>query len=114
MTKLLVATGNYLKSVEIINLDPEKPKLVCDDLPDLPLGLEGATGNLFEDEIPIICGGYNSGMRPSINDVRKQGEGIKYFVTEMYNLSNEMRDNRGGIGLRRSGIVQNYGTSLIS
>ena len=61
MTKLLVATGNYLKSVEIVNLDGEKPNLVCDNLPDLPLGLEGATGNLFEDEIPIICGGNDSG-----------------------------------------------------
>ena len=65
MTKLLVATGNYLKSVEIVNLDGEEPNLVCDNLPDLPLGLEGATGNLFEDEIPIICGGNDSGQRSS-------------------------------------------------
>ncbi len=70
MTKLLVATGNYLKTVEIINLDPEKPHLVCDNLPDLPIGLEGATGNLFESETPIICGGNNAGKRSSINDAR--------------------------------------------
>jgi hypothetical protein len=64
MTKLLVAAGNthdYLKSVEVVNLDESNPALTCDNLPDLPIGLDGATGALFQGTTPIICGGYNFG-----------------------------------------------------
>jgi hypothetical protein len=57
----LVATGrkaSYQKTVvEVINLDPANPGLVCDNLPEFPVGLEGATGQLFNKETPIICGG---------------------------------------------------------
>jgi len=57
----LVATGrkaSYQKAVvEVINLDPANPGLVCDNLPEFPVGLEGATGQLFNKETPIICGG---------------------------------------------------------
>jgi hypothetical protein len=60
MTKLLVASGKHSpKSVEIINLDEKNASLVCDDLPDLLVGVEGATGQLFNGKIPIICGGLN-------------------------------------------------------
>jgi len=58
----LVATGiygGYLSTVEVINLDPANPGLVCDNLPEFPLGLYGATGQLFNKETPIICGGWN-------------------------------------------------------
>ena len=64
MTKLIVAAGNtydYLKSVEVVNLDESNLDLTCDNLPDLPIGLDGATGGLFEGTTPIICGGYNFG-----------------------------------------------------
>jgi len=60
-SKLMVATGygdGYLKTVEIINLDTASPALVCDNLPSLPNGLTGATGQLFNKKTPIICGGY--------------------------------------------------------
>ncbi len=62
LTKLLVANGgeDYLKSVEIINLDQENPNLICDNLQDFPLGLRGTTGQLFTKSKPIICGGYQS------------------------------------------------------
>ncbi len=62
LTKLLVATGGYfdfIKTVEVINLDPANPDLVCDNLPEFPLGLQGATGQLFNKSTPIICGGWN-------------------------------------------------------
>ncbi len=60
LTKLLVATGyDFLKTVEVINLDPANPSLVCDNLPEFPLGLHGATGQLFNKKTPIVCGGYN-------------------------------------------------------
>ncbi len=58
----MVATGiygGYLSTVEVINLDPANPGLVCDNLPEFPLGLYGATGQLFNKETPIICGGWN-------------------------------------------------------
>jgi hypothetical protein len=60
MTKLLVATGEYAgyDFVEVINLDPANPGLVCDNLRELPDGLKGATGQLLNKGTPIICGGY--------------------------------------------------------
>jgi hypothetical protein len=58
LTKMLVATGyGFLKSIEVVNLDASKPNLVCDNLPDFPVGLEGGTGQLFQGTTPIICGG---------------------------------------------------------
>jgi hypothetical protein len=45
----MVATGYFdLKSVEVLNLDSAKPDLTCDNLPDLPVGLNGATGQLLQ------------------------------------------------------------------
>ena len=47
MTKLLVAVGFLYKeehSVEIINLDENNPDLICDDLPEIPVGQSGQTG----------------------------------------------------------------------
>ena len=55
MTKLLVASGSS-DSVEIVNLDEENPDLICDDLPNLPVGMSYASGHLI-GKIPIICGG---------------------------------------------------------
>jgi len=58
MTKLLVASGRgFLTSVEIINLDGSSPEQTCDNLPDLLIGLEGSTGQLYQGSRPIICGG---------------------------------------------------------
>ena len=58
MTKLLVATGyRPLATVEIVNLDESNPYLVCDDLPNLPIAVEFATGQLYNRKHPIICGG---------------------------------------------------------
>ncbi len=54
----MVATGHeFKKTVEIINLDPANPDLVCDNLPEYPVGLAAATGQLFNKKMPIICGG---------------------------------------------------------
>ena len=57
-TKLLVATGKKgtLITVEVINLDEANPGQKCDNLPDLPTGLKGPTGQLFNKTTPIICG----------------------------------------------------------
>jgi hypothetical protein len=46
MTKLLVTYGYYadMYDVEIFNLDPTQPDLICDNLPDLPCNKQGATG----------------------------------------------------------------------
>jgi N-acetylneuraminic acid mutarotase len=34
--------------------------LICDNLPDLPFGINFATGQLYNRKLPIICGGYGS------------------------------------------------------
>ena len=47
---------SHKKSVEVINLDGSNPGLICDNLPELPIGIQGATGQLVQGEIPIICG----------------------------------------------------------
>lgn len=61
MTKLLVASGfGFLDSVEVVNLDELNPGMTCDNLQNLPFGIEGATGQLFQGERPIICGGIKS------------------------------------------------------
>jgi hypothetical protein len=61
MTKLLVASGDgFLDSVEVVNLDELNPGMTCDNLQNLPFGIEGATGQLFQGQRPIICGGYKS------------------------------------------------------
>ena len=50
MTKILVATGtsDSLQSVEVVNLDESNPDLICDNLPDMPVGRYAATGQLFK------------------------------------------------------------------
>jgi len=61
MTKLLVASGvGYLDSVEVVNLDELNPGLTCDNLQNLPFGIEASTGQLFQGQRPIICGGDKS------------------------------------------------------
>ena len=59
MTKLLVAGGKKLKSVEVINLDESNPELICDDLPDLPFPVIGGRGHLFQGKTPMFCGGFD-------------------------------------------------------
>jgi hypothetical protein len=57
LTKLLLGSGSgFLTTVEVVNLDESNPSLVCDNLPELPFGLEGAEGQLFKGR-PVVCGG---------------------------------------------------------
>jgi hypothetical protein len=50
MHLLFVATGiydaEYLTSVEIINLDQSNQNLICDPIPDFPVGFYAGTGQL--------------------------------------------------------------------
>ena len=55
-----MATG-YEKTVEVINLDPANPDLICDNLPEFPISISAGTGQLFNKNMPIICGGYYQG-----------------------------------------------------
>ena len=64
MSKLLVATGlgrDHIRkrSVEVINIDQSRPNMTCKNLPDFPLQIEDATGQLFHGTTPIQCGGFN-------------------------------------------------------
>ncbi len=61
MTKLLVATGSGPGPiVEVINLDDSNPDLACEDLPDFPLYIGYATGQLYNKKYPVICGGESA------------------------------------------------------
>ena len=53
-------SGGFPKSVEVINLDESNPDLTCDNLPDFPFTLQGATGQVFQGSKPIICGGVTN------------------------------------------------------
>ena len=63
MTKLLVAYGysGDQNTVEIVNLDPSHPELICDNLPNLPENRHAATGQLYKGTLPTVCGGYGIG-----------------------------------------------------
>jgi len=50
--------NGYTKSVEIIDL--ENPGMICQDLMEYPLALEGAATFINFDEEPEICGGGDS------------------------------------------------------
>ena len=66
MTKLLVANSYYGDgtTVEIINLDDSNPDLVCDNLSDHPIkSLSSATGQLYQETTPVICGGGDGSTR---------------------------------------------------
>ncbi len=61
MTKLLIASGvDCLTSVEVVNLNESNPDLICNNLQDLPEGIQGATGQLFQGNRPIMCGGVKA------------------------------------------------------
>jgi hypothetical protein len=58
MSKLLVVGGSGLKTAEVINLDQTNPDLICENLPNIPVSVNGGMGDLFEGKTPIFCGGY--------------------------------------------------------
>ena len=56
LTKLLVGLDESHKELfEVVNLDGTSQ--TCDDPPNYPLQVTGATGQLFQGSVPIICGG---------------------------------------------------------
>ncbi len=55
-------SDNYIKSVEVVNLDENAPNLVCENLPDLHIGLAGLTGQLYQEKKPLLCGGSKSSI----------------------------------------------------
>ncbi len=78
MTKLLVISGVETNTVEVINLDPKNPDLVCDNLPNLPnlAYVSGGMGALYGGKTPIFCGGFR----------RSSGKNFvnKKFITRLY------------------------------
>jgi hypothetical protein len=74
MTKLLVATGygaRLLASVEIVNLDESNPDLICENLPDIPLRVQWATGQLYNRKLPIICGGSDGSIHCECHSLKE-------------------------------------------
>ena len=62
---LLVATGDpNAESVKTEVIDVGDAGNVCNDLPDYPLTLDGASGGLVQnsgEKYPVVCGGYYYG-----------------------------------------------------
>jgi hypothetical protein len=86
MSKLLVGTGGLnAKTVQIINLDQSDPDLLCDRLPDLPHGMQSATGQLYNGITPTICGGYYADFICECNQ----------FVNGTWNLIASMNECKG-------------------
>ena len=54
MTKLAVFTGERMDQAALV-FNLEDPNSVCKNLADIPAGMEGASGVLFNGE-PIYCG----------------------------------------------------------
>jgi hypothetical protein len=98
MSKLLVGTGGLnAKTVQIINLDQSDPDLLCDRLPDLPHGMQTATGQLYSGISPTICGGYNAKYICECNQ----------FVNGTWNLIASMNECKGDFA---SAVVSNPNT----
>jgi hypothetical protein len=74
-----------LKTVQIINLDQSDPDLLCDRLPDLPHGMQTATGQLYNGITPTICGGYFAKYICECNQ----------FVNGTWNLIASMNECKG-------------------
>ena len=57
MTKLMLAgSWELTATVEVFSFDPANPGLICDNLPDLPIGLSGPAGSLLDGTTPTVCG----------------------------------------------------------
>ena len=66
LTKLLVGLGRKnLDSFEVANL--EGTSMVCDDPPSYPLQGAGATGQLINGKVPMVCGGVTELDREYVN-----------------------------------------------
>ncbi len=86
MSKLLVGTGySYVNTVQIINLDQSDPDLICDRLPDLPNGIQAATGQLYNGTTPTVCGGYSGSYLCECHQ----------FVNGTWNLIASMNECKG-------------------
>ena len=78
LTKLAVFTGyegNYDQRVFVIDL--EDPNNVCKNLADVPVKVRSASGILFDDSVPMFCGGYYSGSKCDCFGY-KQSEWVSY------------------------------------
>ena len=79
LTKLAVLTGydggNYDQRVFVIDL--EDPNNVCKNLADVPVKVRSASGILFDDSVPMFCGGYYSGYKCDCFGY-KQSEWVSY------------------------------------
>ena len=78
MTKLLVASGlsngSYISSVEVIDLSASA--LPCQYLPNFPLNVAWPMGGLFNNNIPLICGGFDGTVSLNIFHIP-----LRTFVT---------------------------------
>ena len=119
MTKLAVAIGgNFLKSIEVVNLDGSIPNIACDNLQDYPLGITGAIGHLYQEKIPIICGGFlNEGMLCNCfefkNGTWNAMAGLIQCVRNAVAFSIDSGSNQtllvtGGLNSQRLSFVQSY------
>jgi len=123
LTKLLVVSGYGLKSVEVVNLDENTPNLVCSNLPDVPIGLQGLTGQLYQGSKPILCGGRNSSNitqcgcflyeNRSWNNIADLAECVWFPSSTTFTLNGHeiFLITGGAINLHEASTVQSYNGS---
>ena len=56
-SKLLIVGGSSSDARQVEVIDLENPELTCESVPHFPYPVAGATGQLYDGEKPIICGG---------------------------------------------------------
>ena len=76
LTKLAVFTG-YDGDQRVFVIDLEDPNNVCKNLADVPVKVRSASGILFDDSVPMFCGGYYSGSKCDCFGY-KQSEWVSY------------------------------------
>ena len=76
LTKLAVFTG-YEVDQRVFVIDLEDPNNVCKNLADVPVKVRSASGILFDDSVPMFCGGYYSGSKCDCFGY-KQSEWVSY------------------------------------
>jgi hypothetical protein len=89
MTKLLVASGlsngSYISSVEVIDLSASA--LPCQYLPNFPLNVAWPMGGLFNNNIPLICGGFDGTVSLTLFHIPlRTFVNMPYWISELFQL----------------------------
>ena len=115
--KLLISTGYPLSNgvpSEVIDL--ENPSNICENLPDFPITVEGSVGGLIQNDIPLICGGWNITHNMKCYSIgAKENLEVNLIQRRHYSGGIIINNNlwiTGGISPKTSEFILSNGTSI--